>query len=203
LAESASTAALEIRHASSVVAVAASAGGVTALSGLIGSLPPDFPAAVLVVQHLDPRSPSFMAQILGRRTSLSVIDARDQQPIVRATIYVAPPDHHVRITPERTIALSQSAQVHHLRPSADVLFESVAAVFGARAIAVVLSGSGKDGADGVMKVKEAGGVVLVQDASAQFGSMPESAIRTGAVDRILDLSSLADALVNIVEGFDA
>lgn len=191
---------LETRHAASVVAVAASAGGLNALGRLLGELPADFPAAILVVQHLDPRYPSFMAQILGRRTRLVVFQARDGQVIQPGTVYVAPPNHHLGVGPDFTIALSQSAEVHHVRPSADILFDSVAARYGPRAVAVVLSGSGSDGSDGVTNVKKAGGIVIVQSArSAEFGGMPEAAIRTGVADLILDLPSIPRMLTALVE----
>lgn len=182
-----------------VVAVAASAGGLNAVSHLLAGLPEDFPAAVVLVQHLDPRRPSLMAEILGRRTRLQVRQAREGERIEPGTALVAPPDRHLLVQRDGTLALTRSEQVHFLRPSADLLFESVAAGFGDRAIAVVLTGTGSDGATGVRAVKRTGGTVIAQDnATSEHHGMPEAAIATGCVDLILPLDEIAPALVSLV-----
>jgi two-component system chemotaxis response regulator CheB len=182
-----------------VVACASSAGGLNALSELIAGLPPDFPAAVVIVQHLDPRHRSLMAEILSKRTKLRVQQAEDHQRLTPGTVYIAPPNRHLLVNLDGTLALTESELVHFLRPSADLLFESVAASFRERAIGVVLSGTGKDGAMGVTAIKKMGGTVLVQDpASAEFPGMPAAAIETGIVDFTLRLDEIADALVTLV-----
>jgi two-component system, chemotaxis family, protein-glutamate methylesterase/glutaminase len=184
-----------------VVAIAASAGGLAALTETFSRLPSGFPAAVLVVQHLDPRHRSLMAEILSRRTQLAVKQAEDHDRIAASTVFVAPPDRHLLANPDRTLSLSRSELVHFVRPSADLLFESVAAAFRDRAIAVVLTGSGSDGAMGVEAVKKMGGTVIAQDEeSAEFFSMPNAAIQTGKVDFVLPLSEISSALVMLVEG---
>jgi two-component system chemotaxis response regulator CheB len=111
-----------------IVALAASAGGLRALSEVLSFLPKSFPAAMVVVQHLDPRHRSLMADILSRRTALKV-----KQPIEPGTIYIAPPNRHLLVNPDRTLSLSQSELVHFVRPSADLLFESAAASYKDRA----------------------------------------------------------------------
>jgi two-component system chemotaxis response regulator CheB len=182
-----------------VVACAASAGGLLALGELISGLPPDFPASLVVVQHLDPRHRSLMAEILSRHTSLRVEQAHEGQRLEAGTVYVAPPNRHLLVTPDGALALSESELVHFVRPSADLLFESVAARFRDRAIGVVLSGTGKDGSIGITAIKEMGGTVIAQDpSSADFPGMPEAAIATGKVDFILPLGEIADALVTLV-----
>jgi two-component system, chemotaxis family, protein-glutamate methylesterase/glutaminase len=128
------------------VAVAASAGGITALSRVLGSLPAGFPVPVVVVQHLDPRHRTIIAEVLGRRVRLRVQLAREGDSAEPGTVYVAPPDHHLLVSAEGKLTLSSSALVHFVRPSADLLFESVAGSYGSRAIACVLTGSGSDGA---------------------------------------------------------
>ncbi|MCL6441105.1 MAG: chemotaxis protein CheB, partial [Thermoleophilum sp.] len=144
-----------------VVAVAASAGGLNALSHVLRALPADFSAAVLIVQHLDPRHRSLMASILSRRTPLRVKEAEEGDRLAPATVFIAPPNRHLLVNPDGTLSLSQSELVHFVRPSADLLFESVEASYRDRAIAVVLSGSGSDGAMGVRAVKKTGGTVIV------------------------------------------
>ena len=190
------------RHtAFDIVAIAASAGGLNALSHILSGLPSDFAAAIAVVQHLDPRHRSLMADILSRRTSLRVKEAEDGEPLRPGMIHIAPPDHHLLVNPDGSLSLSHSELVHFVRPSADLLFESVAAAYKERAIAVVLTGSGSDGTMGVRAIKKMKGTVIAQDeASSEFFGMPGSAIDTKNVDFILPLDEIAPALVTLVRG---
>ncbi len=182
-----------------IVALAASAGGVQTLSYLLSCLPEDFPAAIVVVQHLAPDYPSLMAEILARRTSLRVKQAEEGDPIQRATVYVAPPDQHLLVNGDGTLSLSHSELVHFVRPSADLLFESVAASYRARAIAVVLTGTGRDGDMGVQAIKSMGGMVIAQDPeTAEFAGMPRNAIETGCVDAVLPLDEIAAKLMALM-----
>jgi two-component system chemotaxis response regulator CheB len=182
-----------------VVALASSAGGIAALSEILGSLPADFPAAIVVVQHLDPRHRSLMADILRRRTPLAVVQAAEGDHIHPGTVFIAPPDRHLLVNPDGTLSLSQSELVHFVRPSADLLFESVAASYRERAIAVVLTGTGSDGSMGIGAIKKMGGTVVAQNqASAEFDGMPAAAIRSGNPDFILPLDEIAAALVTLV-----
>lgn len=182
-----------------VVALAASAGGLTALSQVLAGIPRDFPAAVVVVQHLDPRHRSLMADILSRRTTLPVKQAAEGDRMTPGTVFIAPPNRHLLVNSDGTLSLSQSELVHFVRPSADLLFESVAASYRERAIAVVLTGSGSDGSMGVRGIKKMGGTVIVQDSkTAEFSGMPEAATHTGAYDFILPLEEIASALVTLV-----
>jgi two-component system, chemotaxis family, protein-glutamate methylesterase/glutaminase len=178
-----------------VVALAASAGGLNALTHVLAALPGDFPAALVVVQHLDPRHRSLMAEILGRRTALPVKEAEQGEALQPGRAYMAPPDRHLLVNPDRSLSLTQTELVHFVRPSADLLFESAAASFKERAIAVVLSGSGSDGAMGVRAIKKMGGTVIVQDArNAEFAGMPDAALATGVADFVLALDEIAPAL---------
>lgn len=182
-----------------VVAVGASAGGLTAISELLASLPPEFPATIVVVQHLDPHHRSLMAEILSRRTGLRVKQAADGDYLAPATVFVAPPDRHLLVNPDGSLSLSQSELVHFVRPSVDLLFESVAAAYRDRVIGVVLTGTGSDGAMGTQAIKGMGGTVIAQsEESADFPGMPAAAIRTGSVDLILPLDQIAPKLVELV-----
>jgi two-component system chemotaxis response regulator CheB len=184
-----------------VVALAASAGGLPALSAILAALPADFAAPVLIVQHLDPEHRSWMAEILARRTGLAVTQVQGGERIAAGTAYVAPPGRHLLVGAEGELALSDADRVHFVRPSADVLFASLAGSWGMGAIAVVLTGTGSDGADGVRAVKERGGTVIVQDeASSRFFGMPGAAIRTGTADHILPLDAIAAALIDLTGG---
>jgi two-component system, chemotaxis family, protein-glutamate methylesterase/glutaminase len=182
-----------------IVALAASAGGLAALSRVLAALPASFPATLVVVQHLDPRHRSLMADILSRRTLLRVKQAEEGEQVSPAMVYIAPPNRHLLVNPDGTLSLTQTQLVHFLRPAADLLFESVAASYGERAIAVVLTGTGSDGAMGVQAIKERGGTVIAQDkATAEFFGMPGAAIQTGRVDFVLPLDEIATALVALV-----
>ncbi|GAA3084248.1 hypothetical protein GCM10010449_05090 [Streptomyces rectiviolaceus] len=182
------------------MAFAASAGGVQGLGEILGGLGPDLPVPVLVVQHLDPRHRTLLAEVLARRTELSVKLAQDQERVEPGTVYLAPPDRHLLAGPEGVVTLSNSEVVNFVRPSADLLFESVAGAYGSRALACVITGTGVDGAMGVEAVKSRGGTVIAEDPrTAQFAGMPQAAVETGAVDFVLRIEEIAAAVRGLVE----
>lgn len=186
-----------------IVALAASAGGLRALSEVLAALPADFPASIVVVQHLDPRHRSLMADILSRRTALQVKQAEEGNRLSPGVAYIAPPNRHLLVNSDSTLSLSQSELVHFVRPSADLLFESVAASYKDRSIAVVLSGTGSDGSMGVQAIKKMGGTVIVQDEkTSEFFGMPGAAIQSGSADFILPLDEIPSALVTLVSTGD-
>jgi two-component system chemotaxis response regulator CheB len=182
-----------------VVAIAASAGGIHALSAVLSELPVDLPAPVVVLLHLDPHHDSALPAILDRRTSLAVAEAREGVIVREAHVYVAPPDHHLLVERGGVLSLTKGELVHFVRPSADLLFESVAAAYGSGAVAVVLSGTGVDGALGVTAIKDRGGVVIVQDMEAEFAGMPGAAIATGAADVVAPLRDISRHIVAACE----
>jgi two-component system chemotaxis response regulator CheB len=140
-----------------------------------------------------------MAQILGRRTPLCVREAAAGAQARPGYVYIAPPDHHLLIGADGVLALSRSDLVHFVRPSIDLLFESLAHSFREQAVAVILTGSGTDGASGVSAIKRMGGMVIVQnEASAEFPGMPRAALQTACVDLVLPLEDIAAALQRVV-----
>jgi two-component system chemotaxis response regulator CheB len=182
-----------------VVAMAASVGGLRALGDVLSSLPTDFDAAIVIVQHLDPHHHSLMAELLGRRTRLPVSQANHKSLLTPGTAWVAPPDHHLLVEAGGTLALTQTDRVHHLRPAADPLLESLAGYARERATAVILTGSGTDGAAGVRAIKARGGTVIAQDQnSSENWGMPHAAILTGCVDMILPLEKIGQALMKLI-----
>jgi two-component system chemotaxis response regulator CheB len=186
-----------------VIGIAASAGGLTALSTLVGALSPDLKAAILILQHLSPAYPSQLAHILARRTRLQVKEAESHDRLRQGFILTAPPGLHLLVDPDGVISFSHRPAVNFVRPAADRLFESLARSFGARSIAVILTGTGRDGANGAQVIKQAGGFVIVQDeATSEFFGMPGAAIRAGQVDRILPLEGIAPALEAFTGGLN-
>ncbi|HZG40816.1 MAG TPA: chemotaxis protein CheB [Nodosilinea sp.] len=183
-----------------IVAIAASAGGIKALNQLLPQLPADFAAALLIVLHLSPHMASLLPRTLNPLSTLAVKDAETGAAIEASTIYTAPPDHHLLINADRSLRLTHSKKVNFARPAADCTLESVAKHFGPRAIAVVLTGYGQDGAMGIRAIKRHGGRVIAQDpATAEVASMPQSAIDTQQVDWILPLEKIPQTLINLVQ----
>ena len=180
-----------------VVAMGSSAGGLNALSQVLRILPNNFPSSIVVVQHLAPRHKSWIADLLGRSSKLKVKQAEHGEILLPGMVYTAPPDEHLLVGPGK-IQLAHTQLVRFSRPSIDLLFESVAGMYGSRSIAVVLSGSGKDGADGLRTVKESGGLTIAQKPeTAEFRPMPEAAVATGCVDFILRLEEIGAKLTEL------
>lgn len=191
------------RHkvATRVIAIAASSGGLTALSEVLRTLPATLPAAILVLQHLAPDQRSHLAEILADRTALAVRQAAHGMRLEDGVVYVAPPGAHLLVGVDGRLALSHLPPLHWCRPSADRLFASVGAKYGAGAIAVVLTGYGVDGAEGAQVLRRLGGMVLVQDdATSSTPDMPRAARRAGSVDRVLPLGDIAAELETLVAG---
>jgi len=184
-----------------VIAMAASVGGLEAMSVILGGLPADFPAAIAIVMHLSPDHKSILAEILDRRTHLLVKQALTGDVLRPSCVFVAPPNHHLFVAPSGRLRLSstEAKKINYARPSAEPLFVSVAAVYRQKAIAVVLTGGDGDGSFGVQVVKDQGGMVIAQDrpTSRDF-SMPETSIKTGDVDFILPLDEIAPKLIELV-----
>ena len=139
-----------------------------------------------------------MASLLARKTGKLVKEAEDGEPLLPGTIYVGPADEHLLVSNGR-IQLAHSRVIHFSRPSIDVMFASVAATYGPRCMGVILSGSNRDGADGIAAIKGSGGVTVAQAPStAEFSTMPQSAIDTGCVDYVLPLSKIGQNISELI-----
>jgi two-component system, chemotaxis family, protein-glutamate methylesterase/glutaminase len=186
-----------------VIAIAASEGGLKALSVILGGFPADFPAAIAIVMHLSPHHESILAEILDRRSPLVVKQAETGDLLCRSCVFVAPPNHHLLVGKGGRLKLSSSSaeKVHYARPSAEPLFVSVAKVYRKNAIAVVLTGGDGDGSFGVQIIKDEGGMVIAQDRpTSENFSMPKTSIETGDVDFILPLDQIGPKLTELVAG---
>jgi two-component system chemotaxis response regulator CheB len=181
-----------------IIVVGASAGGVEALSSLVADLPPDLAASVFVVLHVPPMGISVLPDILRRRSPLPVHHPEDGDPIVPGRIYVAPPDHHLLVSPS-TVRLGRGPKEHGLRPAVDTLFRSAAAAYGSRVVGVVLSGTLDDGAAGLQAIKGRGGLAVVQDpVDALYPGMPKNALALDRPDLLLPIAEIGGALVTLV-----
>ena len=183
-----------------LVVVGSSAGGVGALSTLVSTLQKDFPAPVVLAQHLDPQRPSHLGEILNRRTSLPIVVVSDELPtrLENGKIYVVPANKHVKIA-DGHVHL-ESDHVERPSPSVDKLLSSAADAYGEHLIAVILTGSGSDGAAGAVDVKTAGGVVIIQNPeTAAYPSMPMSLPPT-VVDHIVEIEQIGPLLFDLLNG---
>ncbi|WP_345816313.1 chemotaxis protein CheB [Paraburkholderia sp. PREW-6R] len=178
-----------------LVVIGGSAGGIEALSVLLAALPARFAPAVMIVTHLPPDSPSYLVQALAHRCALPVLEPDAGERILPGRVHVAPPGYHMLVEVDGTVALSTDAAVRFSRPSIDVLFESAAAVYGERLLAILLSGANDDGANGLKRVRALGGTAWVQAPdSASSPEMPRAAIERGAADFIYSPETMARRL---------
>jgi len=178
------------------LAIGVSAGGLDALTTIFSGLAPDFPLSICVVQHRS-RDSSAMCELLQDVSALLVQEVVDKMPIEASHVYLAPPDYHVLVE-EGYFSLSTDVPVRYSRPSIDVMFQSVADVFGKRAVGLVLTGANADGADGLRRITMAGGLPVVQDpATAEVAVMPQAALNAVPESRVVPLAEMASFLTEL------
>jgi len=182
-----------------VVAIAASTGGPAALHRILTPLSADFPLPILVVQHISRGFGPGLAAWLDKASPIRVKIAEEGETLRPATVYVAGEDRHLCVSPSRRIHLSTVPAVGGFRPSATVLFESVAAAFGKGAVAVILTGMGRDGVDGLRAIRRAGGLTIAESkASAVVYGMPGAAVHDGLADLVLPLHEVCAAVAGLL-----
>jgi two-component system chemotaxis response regulator CheB len=182
-----------------IVAIGASTGGPAALARLLGGLPPDLTVGVVVVQHIAEGFVPGLVSWLSTVTMLTVKTAQDGESIRPATVYIAPTGAHTAVTDNGRLTLLQTPPVDSQRPAVDVLFESVHKQYGQRAIAILLTGMGRDGARGLKAIRDAGGRTIAQDQGTcvVFG-MPKAAIELEAAEQVLSLAEIPVAVVKLL-----
>jgi two-component system, chemotaxis family, protein-glutamate methylesterase/glutaminase len=182
------------------VAIGVSTGGLRALAAILGALPADFALPLLIVQHVDRDAGGGLAYLLDHRCALRVKEADDQDEIVAGTAYIAPANYHLLVESRERLALSVDPHVSFARPSIDVLFESAADVFGRHLIGIVLTGANFDGSEGLKRVKERGGLAIVQEPDeAEASQMPRAALAATEVDHVVPLDGIGPLLAQLAD----
>ncbi len=178
--------------------IGGSSGGFVALQEVLATLPADFVLPIMVVLHRGPSSNELLVNLLDMDCKLSVKEAAEKEPIEPGYVYVAPANYHLLVEQERIFSLSVDAKVSYSRPSIDILFDSAADAYRSSLVGILLSGATHDGARGMRRIKERGGLNIAQDpASAQMDTMPRAAIQAQVVDKIFAVIEIAAFLINV------
>jgi two-component system chemotaxis response regulator CheB len=182
-----------------LLVVGGSAGSLEALLHFLPHLRPEKNLAIVLIMHRR-AGESLLTQLLQEKTTWQVKEAEEKEPVLPGTIYIAPADYHLLIEKDRTFSLDYSEKVHYSRPSIDVTFEAAADVYGPAVIALLLSGANQDGTEGLQKIKEAGGYVIVQDpAEAAVSFMPQYAVGHIAVDRVVPMHEVTPLIHSLLQ----
>lgn len=181
------------------IVIGASAGAIDALSAILPHLPSHFPCPIMVVVHIPGDQKSLLVELFSMKCQMKVQDPDDKEPIRPGVIYLAPPDYHLLVEQDGILSLSNEEPVCYCRPSIDVLFDSAAEAYKNALIGVILTGANHDGADGLKRIGEVGGIMLVQDPDTAFAStMPEAALSACPEANKLGLKQIADYLLQFV-----
>jgi len=180
------------------IVIGASAGGLQALSSILSALPEKYTLPVIIVQHRAKEEKDLLENILQQKCRIKIKQADEKELITSGRVYFAPANYHLLVERNRTFSLSSDETVNYSRPSIDVLFETAAEVYEKRLVAIVLTGSNNDGANGVKVVRSQGGLTIVQNpGEAQYPAMPVASIGTGAVNHIFMLKEIQQFLIQL------
>lgn len=175
------------------IVIGVSAGGLLALEKILPRLDKAIPMPVFVVQHISADSDNYLPRHFDARSFVTVKEGEDKEKVVPGTVYFAPPNYHLMVEFERTLSLSIEERVNFSRPSVDVLFETAAEAYGDKLIGVILTGANSDGAQGLKKIQQLGGLTIVQSPeTAESDAMPKAAIKAANVDHVLPLNKIGD-----------
>lgn len=181
-----------------VIVIGTSAGGVEILKNILPAIKKSRHLKVALVIHLPPEGPNLIPSLMGPSCDLTITEAEPGEPMLSDHIYVSPTDYHLLLESNYTLSLSNEELVNFSRPSIDLLFESAAYAFGKKTVGILLTGANHDGAQGLKKIKEMGGLTIIQDpGEAEYKAMPESALEIMKPDLILTTKKLSDLLTEI------
>lgn len=180
------------------IVIGVSSGGMNVLKIISAALPIDFKIPIIIVQHVGAHSDSKWIQLLNEKSNLLIKEADEKEKIEKGTMYIAAPNYHLLIEKDKTFSLTIDERVNFARPSIDVLFESAAEAYREKLIGIVLTGSNNDGTKGIIRIKECGGLTIIQDPkTAESPYMPKSAIDAIEADYILSLEDIVELLIKI------
>jgi len=180
------------------IVIGVSSGGLKVMKIMFSLLPKDFSLPIIIVQHIGKYSENSWIKLLGDKSNLEIKEADEKEEIEKGKVYIAPANYHLLIESDKTFSLTIDERVNFARPSIDVLFESAAEVYQNKLIGIVLTGSNNDGAKGIKRIKECGGLTIVQDPeTAESNYMPASAIEAILPDYILPLEEIIKLLILI------
>ena len=180
------------------IVIGVSSGGMSALKILSSSLPMHFNIPIIIVQHLSAHSDGHWIKLLNEKSQLNIKEADEKDTIEKGYIYIAPPNYHLLIEKDKTFSLTIDERVNFARPSIDVLFESAAEAYTNKLIGIVLTGSNSDGTKGIKRIKDCGGLAIIQDPkTAESEYMPKSAIAAIVSDYILPLEDIIELLIQL------
>jgi len=180
------------------IVIGVSSGGLKVMKIMFSLLPKDFSIPIIIVQHIGKYSENSWIKLLGDKSNLEIKEADEKEEIEKGKVYIAPANYHLLIESDKTFSLTIDERVNFARPSIDVLFESAAEVYQNKLIGIVLTGSNNDGAKGIKRIKECGGLTIVQDPeTAESNYMPASAIEAILPDYILPLEEIIKLLILI------
>jgi len=182
------------------IVIGVSSGGMNALKFIFSALPAGFSIPIIIVQHINAHSDNEWIKLLNDKSNLTVKEADEKEKIEPGNVYIAPANYHLMIENDKTFSLTIDEYVNFARPSIDVLFESAAEAYKNKLIGVVLTGSNSDGAKGIKRIKELGGMAIVQNPeTAESANMPASAIAAVQPDYILSLEKIVQLLIKITQ----
>jgi len=180
------------------IVIGVSSGGMNAMKVMFSLLPKEFNTPIIIVQHISSQSENLWIRLLNDKSNLYIKEADEKESIEHGKVYIAPPNYHLLIERDKTFSLTIDERVNYARPSIDVLFESAAEAYKSKLIGVILTGSNNDGTNGLKRIKEYGGLTIVQDpATAESSYMPASAIAVVQMDYILTLENIIKLLIKI------
>lgn len=182
-----------------VVVIGGSAGSLEVILKILAGIHGPIQQSIVIVVHRKHSSDSILADLLSDKADMPVREVEDKEPVLPATIYIAPPDYHLLFESTSMFALDSSEKMHYSRPSIDVTFESAAEMFGPACVGILLSGANADGAMGLKRIREAGGLAMVQDpATAEVDYMPAQAVKLGAAEMVVEGNKIGEVLRGVI-----
>ncbi|MDB5255903.1 MAG: CheB methylesterase [Chitinophagaceae bacterium] len=189
---------MDIDHTYEAIVIGTSAGGLSALTALLSILPSYYSLPIIIVQHRSKDHQNLLEEVLQSKCLIKIQQAEEKESILAGVVYIAPPNYHLLIERDYTFSLTSDEPVNYSRPSIDVLFESAALVYANKLIGIILTGTNRDGSEGMSVIKQYAGLTIAQDPKeAEFPAMPLAAIQAHVIEQVWQLAEIQKFLINI------